>query len=93
VWLTLCLTVLLWCGAAMAIRNLTTHFVRARSEAQRRRPALPLNHFGEASDSSTAPLKAFDEHQHTSTDAIAPAYVDTVEEINREIAEIQRKSA
>ena len=79
---------------AMATRNLTMHFVRARSEALRRRPAVPLDRFGEAPTNAfgagaPSAAGAYDTRQLARP---PPLYVDTVDEINRIIDAIEKKS-
>jgi hypothetical protein len=74
----------------MATRNLTEHFLRARSAAQARRPPRPLGggdsllHSGGGAATGGA---AWD------TSAVAPIYVELVEDIQRDMGNIQKKSA
>ncbi len=85
----------------MATRNLTMHFLRARSEALRRRPAVSLDHFGEPSGSVGGGGGAFGSgaaHGDSGYDTRSlarppPVYVDVVDEVNRIIDSIEKKSA
>lgn len=68
------------------------HFVRARSEALRRRPAVPLDRFGEApSNAFGAGASAGAGYDTRALSRPPPMYVDTVDEINRYVDAIEKK--
>lgn len=77
----------------MAVRNLTTHFVRARAAAQNSRPTR----FDNFSDSETGPVMpkgaAAAPEARVLIGGPIPTYVTDVDEINNAVDFIQRQSA